>query len=265
MAKKKTTTRSKATDAPNRGESASPRNGSGGIPDASELLRALIAADRSADMPNASELLQTLIAFKKGDFSVRMPADQIGIAGKVSDTLNEILELEDRKVNEFERISRVVGQEGDLKQRLSLGSLPGSWGALVDSANAVIDGLAQPTTEVVRVIRAVAEGDLSQTIALETEARSLKGEFLTAANAINTMVEQLSTFSEEVTRVAREVGAEGKLGAQATVEGVSGTWRELTDSVNTMASSLTDQVRDIASVATAVAKGDLARVYRARG
>ncbi len=212
-----------------------------------------------SDMPDSTQLLQTLTAFKKGDFSARMPVDQIGVAGKIADTLNDIIELEERTVQEFEQISTAVGREGSLKQRLSLGALPGSWGTLVNSANTLIEGLVQPIGEVTRVVRAVADGDLSQSIALETEVGPLKGEFLSTAKVINTMVEQLTTFASEVTRVAREVGTEGKLGGQATVEGVSGTWRDLTDTVNTMAGSLTDQIRNVAEVTAAVANGDLTR------
>ena len=117
----------------------------------------------------------------------------------------------------------------------------------------------QPSTEIARVIGAVAKGDLSQKMALEVDGRPLKGEFLRTAKVVNTMVDQLNSFASEVTRVAREVGTEGKLGGQAEVKGVAGTWKDLTDSVNSMASNLTAQVRNIAEVTTAVANGDLSR------
>src|SRR5947209_3654905 len=127
------------------------------------------------------------------------------------------------------------------------------------SVNTLIDDLLWPTTEVTRTISAMAKGDLSQTMALQVDGRPLKGEFLRAATIVNTMIEQMSAFTSEVTRVAREVGTEGKLGGQAIVPGVAGTWKDLTDSVNAMATNLTGQVRNIAEVTTAVARGDLSR------
>src|SRR5437762_698651 len=135
----------------------------------------------------------------------------------------------------------------------------GSWSECIDSVNTLIADLVQPTTEVARVIGAVAKGDLSQTMALEIEGRPLTGEFLRTAETVNTMVDQLGAFASEVTRVAREVGTDGKLGSQADVKGVSGTWKDLTDNVNFMASNLTNQVRNIAEVTTAVANGDLTK------
>src|SRR5580658_9867215 len=202
-------------------------------------------------------LLKTLIAFKKGNFDVRLPVDQIGVAGKIADTLNDILELNQKMVSEFARISKTVGKEGKIAQRASIGSASGSWAECFDSINSLIGDLVQPSTEVARVIGAVAKGDLSQTMSLEVDGRPLRGEFLHTARVVNTMVDQLNSFASEVTRVAREVGTEGKLGGQAEVKGVAGTWRDLTESVNSMASNLTNQVRNIAGVTTAVARGDL--------
>jgi HAMP domain-containing protein len=207
----------------------------------------------------AKQLLRTLVAVKKGDFSVRMPIDQTGLAGKISDELNDIIELNQKMAAELERIGTVVGKEGKIAQRATIGNAEGSWGASVNSVNTLITDLVQPTSETARVIRAVAKGDLSQTIALEIEDRPLKGEFLQTAQIVNTMVDQLSSFASEVTRVAREVGTEGKLGVQAEVKGVAGTWKDLTDSVNSMAGNLTAQVRNIAEVTTAVANGDLSK------
>ena len=207
----------------------------------------------------AKQLLRTLVAVKKGDFSVRMPIDQIGLAGKIADELNDIIELNQKMAAELERIGTVVGKEGKIAQRATIGNAEGSWGASVNSVNTLITDLVQPTSETARVIRAVAKGDLSQTIALEIEDRPLKGEFLQTAQIVNTMVDQLSSFASEVTRVAREVGTEGKLGVQAEVKGVAGTWKDLTDSVNSMAGNLTAQVRNIAEVTTAVANGDLSK------
>ena len=202
-------------------------------------------------------LLKMLIAFKKGNFAVRMPVDQVGIAGKIADTLNDILELNQKMVSEFARISKTVGKEGKIAQRASIGSASGSWAECFDSVNSLIGDLVQPSTEVARVIGAVAKGDLSQTMSLEVDGRPLRGEFLHTARVVNTMVDQLNSFASEVTRVAREVGTEGKLGGQAVLTGVAGTWKDLTESVNSMASNLTNQVRNIAGVTTAVAKGDL--------
>ncbi|MEG3962892.1 HAMP domain-containing protein, partial [Microcoleus sp. S36bC1] len=191
----------------------------------------------------AKQLLRTLVAVKKGDFSVRMPIDQTGLAGKIADELNDIIELNQRMAAELDRIGTVVGKEGKIAQRATIGNVEGSWAASVNSVNTLITDLVQPTSETARVIRAVAKGDLSQTIPLEIEDRPLKGEFLQTAKIVNTMVDQLSSFASEVTRVAREVGTEGKLGVQAEVEGVAGTWKDLTDSVNSMAGNLTAQVR----------------------
>ena len=156
-------------------------------------------------------------------------------------------------------VSRVVGREGHLTQRADLPGVVGGWATIISSVNTLIDDLVRPTTEMARVIGAVAKGDLSQTMALEVDGHPLKGQYLRAAMTANTMVEQLSSFSSEVTRVAREVGTEGKLGGQAQVKGVAGTWKDLTDSVNSMAGNLTGQVRNIADVTTAVANGDLSK------
>src|SRR5436309_5757119 len=206
---------------------------------------------------NQKELLKVLTAFKRGDFSVRMPVDRLGIGGKVSDTLNEILALNENLANEFERISRVVGKEGKITQRAALGANTGGWRSCIDAMNSLISDLVQPSTEVARVIAAVARGDLSQGMSTEVDGRQLKGEFLRTAKVVNTMVEQLGSFASEVIRVAREVGAEGKLGGQAVVRNVAGTWKDLTESANSMAGNLTNQVRNIAEVTTAVALGDL--------
>src|SRR5205823_5395878 len=155
--------------------------------------------------------------------------------------------------------STVVGKEGKTAQRATLDGAGGTWASSVGAVNTLIVDLMQPTTEVARVIGAVANGDLAQTMALEIDGRPLTGEFLRTAKTVNTMVDQLGAFASEVTRVAREVGTEGKLGGQARVRGVSGTWKDLTDSVNLMASNLTNQVRNIADVTTAVANGDLSK------
>ncbi len=208
---------------------------------------------------DSKALLHVLTALKKGDFSARMPADLTGMAGKIADTLNEIIESNELLSHGITDVSRVVGREGRLTQRAVIPSMVGGWATIVKSVNTLIDDLVRPTTEMARVIGAVAKGDLSQTMELDVDGRPLKGQFLRAASTANTMVEQLSSFASEVTRVAREVGTEGKLGGQANVPGVAGTWKDLTDSVNSMAGNLTSQVRNIADVTTAVANGDLSK------
>ena len=208
---------------------------------------------------DARLLLRVLSDFRKGDFTTRLPEEQTGLTGKLYDAMNEVIDMNERMAKEFDRVANVVGKEGRIKQRASLSLATGSWAACIDSVNTLIADLVQPTTEVARVIGAVAKGDLSQTMALEIEGRPLTGEFLRTAKIVNTMVDQLSTFASEVTRVAREVGTEGKLGGQAQVKGVAGTWKDLTDNVNFMANNLTNQVRNIAEVTTAVASGDLSK------
>ncbi len=211
------------------------------------------------DSLNTKLLLKALVAFKKGDFSVRLPGEWTGEAGKIADTFNDIIELSDKTTKEVERVSRVVGKEGKIMHRASVPAASGSWLRLVDSTNLLIDDMARPTSEMARVIGAVANGDLSERMALQVDERPLKGEFLRTVKIVNSMVDQLSSFASEVTRVAREVGTEGKLGGEAKVKGVAGTWKDLTDSVNSMASNLTSQVRNIAEVTTAVANGDLSK------
>jgi HAMP domain-containing protein/signal transduction histidine kinase/CheY-like chemotaxis protein len=211
------------------------------------------------DHIDATALLHALNALKCGDFSVRLPLDWVGIAGKTADTFNEVVTLNHRMARELVRLRQSVGREGRIYQRASLGEVEGTWAESVELINDLIADLVQPTSEMARVIGAVAQGDLSQTMAIEIEGRSLQGEFLRTARTVNTMVNQLSSFASEVTRVAREVGTEGKLGGQADVRGVAGTWKDLTDNVNLMASNLTSQVRNIAGVTTAVANGDLAK------
>ncbi|HJV73286.1 MAG TPA: response regulator [Noviherbaspirillum sp.] len=214
---------------------------------------------RTRDELDVRQLLDVLIALKKGNFSARMPSDLTGMAGKVADTLNDIIETKQQIIEGLTTVSRVVSREGRLTQRAFIPNVSGGWTTMIDSVNTLIDDLVRPTTEMARVIGAVAKGDLSQTMTLDVDGRPLKGEFLRAASTANTMVERLGSFASEVTRVAREVGTEGKLGGQANVPGVSGTWKDLTDSVNFMAGNLTSQVRNIADVTTAVANGDLSK------
>ena len=194
-----------------------------------------------------------------GDFSVRMPGNQVGLLGKIADTFNEIVAANERMAQQLERVGHVVGREGKTRQRVKFGWSHGAWGEMENSVNTLIDDLLWPTTEVTRAISAVAQGDLLQTVRLEVDGRPLQGEFLRSATIVNTMIKQLSVFTSEVTRVAREVGTEGKLGGQAQVREVTGVWKDLTENVNSMASNLTAQVRNIADVTIAVANGDLSK------
>ena len=220
------------------------------------MLQVAQAVDATLD---PMHLLSALRAFKKGDFSVRLPSNLAGIGGEIALTFNEVVELNDQMTQELERIASAVGKEGKISQRGRLRGATGSWEACIDSVNSLIADLVQPTTEVARVIGAVAKGVLSQTMVLEIEGRPLRGEFLRIGKVVNTMVDQLASFASEVTRVAREVGTEGKLGGQAKVKGVAGIWKDLTDNVNLMAANLTGQVRNIAEVTTAVASGNLSK------
>ncbi|WP_431855095.1 HAMP domain-containing protein, partial [Azospirillum sp.] len=222
------------------------------------ILRITMPETTSVEL-TARDLLAALRRFKKGDFSVRLPLHLTGIDGEIAEAFNDVVELNEQMTEEFGRLSSVVGKEGKISQRAKLGGATGKWEKCVDSVNTLIGDLVQPTNEVARVIGAVAKGDLSQTMLLEIDGRPLRGEFLRIGKIVNTMVGQLNSFASEVTRVAREVGTEGKLGGQARVEGVAGTWKDLTDNVNAMAANLTAQVRNIADVTTAVANGDLSK------
>ncbi|MEO6807532.1 MAG: HAMP domain-containing protein, partial [Isosphaeraceae bacterium] len=208
---------------------------------------------------DAKQLLTALKALKRGDFQARLPVDGTVLGSAIADAYNDVADLLENSTSEFARIGQVVGKEGRISQRASIGGASGSWAAWVDSINTLIGDLVQPTEEVARVIGAVAKGDLSQRVPLENQGGPVQGEFLRIGKTVNTMVDQLGSFASEVTRVAREVGTEGKLGGQAEVRGVAGTWKDLTDSVNSMAGNLTDQVRNIAEVTTAVANGDLSK------
>ncbi|HSI36974.1 MAG TPA: HAMP domain-containing protein, partial [Tepidisphaeraceae bacterium] len=268
-----TNTKARRTPAPPRKRAGANghRNGNGnghdgdGTPEAfpaqppiETILRPTGRGRLSSDLDD-TQLLSALTALKKGDFSVRLPIALAGIDGKIADTFNDVMDLNQRMAGELERLSRVVGKEGKISQRADIGEVTGAWKHSVKYVNNLISDLVHPINETGRVIGAVAKGDLSQTMATEIEGRPLAGEFLRTAKIVNTMVDQLGSFASEVTRVAREVGSEGKLGGQAKVKGVAGTWKDLTDSVNGMAGNLTAQVRNIAAVTTAVANGDLSK------
>ncbi|MDJ1485740.1 HAMP domain-containing protein [Cytophagaceae bacterium YF14B1] len=214
----------------------------------------------SDDELDAKALLRVLAEVKNGNFSVRMPVDQLGLSGKICDTLNDIIALNESLVLELTTARSIIGKQGKLNHRVELPRYArGSWSSSVDSINSLISDLVHPTIEIAHVIGSVAKGNLSQEMPLQIGDHVLQGEFARIATEVNDMVKQLNLFSMEVTRVAREVGSEGKLGGQATVKGVGGVWKDLTDSVNQMAGNLTAQVRNIAEVTTAVAKGDLSK------
>jgi HAMP domain-containing protein/signal transduction histidine kinase/CheY-like chemotaxis protein len=212
-----------------------------------------------ADAMDHREILDVLTNFDHGDFSVRLPSDRTGIAGKIYDTINRIVEKSDVLAKALDRASEVVGKDGKLAHRASLDGAGGAWRRCVERVNDLVGDLVQPNADFSRVIGAVARGDLTQRMSIEVDGRPLRGEFLSTIRTVNTMVDQLSTFTSEVIRVAREVGTEGKLGGQAEVKGLGGAWRDLTDNVNSMANNLTSQVRNVAAVTTAVANGDLSK------
>src|SRR5215813_13593395 len=211
------------------------------------------------ESPSLAAILSRLQSMRDGDFSVRLPGSWTGLEGKIADTFNEIVSANEQMAQELKRLGKAVGKEGRTRERTRFHESRGAWGEIEVSVNTLVEDLLRPTAEVTRAIAAVAQGNLTQTVRLDVDGRPLEGEFLRSANIVNTMIQQLGVFTAEVTRVAREVGTDGKLGGQAQVPGVAGTWKDLTDSVNSMASNLTGQVRNIAEVAAAVASGDLSR------
>ena len=213
----------------------------------------------AADSFDLQMMLDALDAMSVGDFSVRLPGGSSGLAGKVADKFNQIVAANQWMAQQLEQVGQVVGREGKTKKRVKFGLSMGAWAEMESSVNTLIDDLLWPTTAVTHAIAAVARGDLLQTVQLEVDGRPLQGEFLRSADIVNTMIKQLSVFTSEVTRVAREVGTDGKLGGQAQVREVTGVWKDLTESVNSMASNLTAQVRNIAEVTIAVANGDLSK------
>ena len=205
------------------------------------------------------EILRALRLLRRGDFSVRLPMDLTGVDGEIACAFNEVVELNDAMTRDFERVSEMVGREGLISERVQVHGATGSWAHSVDSINRLVGDMSYPVSEVARVIGAVARGNLSQSMNPEVDGRPMRGEYLRISGVVNTMVDQLASFASEVTRVAREVGTEGKLGGQAQVRDVAGIWKELTDSVNHMAANLTGQVRNIAEVSTAIARGNLSK------
>src|SRR5712672_1700049 len=217
------------------------------------------ARRNGAEAPDLRELLLAMEAMRAGDFSVRLPAGRDGPLGRIAVLFNEIVGANQNMAQQLERIGKSVGEQGRTRQRVKFSISTAAWGEMESSVNSLIDDLVWPTTEVTRAITAVAQGDLLKTVPLDVDGRPLKGEFLRSATIVNKMIKQLGIFTSEVTRVAREVGTDGKLGGQAKVREVSGVWKDLTESVNSMASNLTDQVRNIAEVTIAVANGDLSK------
>src|SRR6266852_6361156 len=195
-----------------------------------------------ADAPAAdlTVILASLQKMQDGDFSVRLPGSWTGLPGKIADSFNNIVSANEQMSRELKRVGQAVGKEGRTRERTRFHQTRGAWGEMEGSVNTLVEDLLRPTTEVTRAIAAVAQGNLTQTVRLDVDGRPLEGEFLRSANIVNTMIQQLGVFTAEVT-------------------GVAGTWKDLTDSVNSMANNLTGQVRSIAEVATAVASGDLSR------
>jgi signal transduction histidine kinase/HAMP domain-containing protein/ActR/RegA family two-component response regulator len=208
-------------------------------------------------------LLDALRAARQGDFSVRLPAHVAddGLFGEIALVFNSLIEENERFVHEVDRVSRTVALEGELTVQASLGPVAGSWAAAVESLNTLINSTAYTTTEATRILRLVADGELSRDMPIHVDGHPIKGDFLQLGTALNAVVRRLRAVSAGVSRVLREIGTDGKLGAQASVEDLSGTWKELTDNVNVMASNLTSQVRGIAKVVTAVAGGDLSQQF----
>ena len=234
---------------------------------AAEPEAAVLARDGQIRQSDLRHLLAAMRDLKEGDFNVRLPMSEDPLLAEIADEFNSIAKLSTRMCDEMTRVSMTIGRQGQMNDRASIGAVTGGWRSTIDSVNTLITDLASPTTEIARVLTAVADGDLNQKMVLEIDGKSVQGEFLRIATTVNTMVDQLGSFADEVTRVAREVGTEGKLGGQAEVPGVAGTWKDLTDNVNTLAGNLTSQVRNIAAVTTAVAKGNLSQkiTVEARG
>ena len=243
------------------------RNGNGNGSQDGEREISVSAADGRIRQSDLRRLLAAMRDMKEGDFNVRLPVSEDPLLAEIADEFNGIAKLNTRMCEEMNRVSKTIGRQGQMNDRASIGPVTGGWRSTVDAVNTLITDLASPTTEIARVLTAVADGDLNQKMVLEIDGKSVQGEFLRIATTVNTMVDQLGSFADEVTRVAREVGTEGKLGGQAEVPGVAGTWKDLTDNVNTLAGNLTSQVRNIAAVTTAVAKGDLSQkiTVEARG
>ena len=225
MATKKGSPTTRTSNAPAKAEPKTP------APPKAAKAEALPGIDPRA-------LLSVLTAVRKGDFSARLIVDENGTAARIADALNAVIAQNEELTSELARVAEEVGKKGRLSERAAIRGATGGWRLAINAVNELVFDLGQPVNEVERVIGAVAKGDLSQKMDLEIDGRPMRGEFLRTGKIVNTMVNQLSGFASEVTRVAREVGAEGKLGGQAQVPGVSGTWKDLTDNVNAMATNV---------------------------
>src|ERR1700729_97873 len=214
----------------------------------------LVSAGRQLDEYGLEQLLAGLTAVRGGDFSIRLRENGDPLMDQIATVFNGMADQLGAFTSEVTRVAREVGTEGKLGGQAAIPNVSGTWKDLTESVNAMADNLTDQVRNIAQVTTAVAGGDLSQKITVDA-----RGEILELKNTVNTMVDQLSAFADEVTRVAREVGSEGRLGGQAHVRGASGTWKDLTDNVNSMATNLTNQVRNIAQVTTAVAQGDLSR------
>src|SRR5207302_1419945 len=191
-------------------------------------------------------------ADQQGDLSKKITVDVRGEILELKQTINTMVDQLNAFAGEVTRVAREVGTDGRLGGQADVEGVGGAWKDLTDNVNTMASNLTEQGSRMAEDMTAVQQGDLSKKITVD-----VRGEILELKNTINTMVDQLNAFAKEVTRVAGEVGTDGKLGGQANVEGVAGTWKDLTDNVNTMASNLTDQVRGIAGVVTRVANGDL--------
>ena len=204
-------------------------------PNAAENLASLPKANGKAksvqEALDLNVILASLQSIRNGDFTVRLPGTWVGLPGKIADTFNEIVAANQHMSQELKRVGQAVGKQGKTRERTRFHESRGAWGEMEESVNTLVEDLLRPTAEVTRAIAAVAQGDLTQTVRLDVDGRPLEGEFLRSANLVNTMIQQLGVFTAEVTRVAREVGTEGKLGGQADVRGVAGTWKDLTDKI----------------------------------
>src|SRR5207248_2647530 len=200
------------------------------------------------------DIARVATAIASGDLSQKITVDVKGEILELKNTVNKMVDNLNTFAGEVTRVAREVGTEGKLDGQAEVKGVTGTWKALTAYATVLPSSLTAQVRDIARVATAIANGDLAQKITVD-----VKGEILELKNTINKMVDQLNAFAAEVTRVAKEVGTEGKLGGQAEVKGVAGTWKGLTDNVNAMAGNLTAQVRDIARVATAIANGDLAQ------
>ncbi|HUW88873.1 MAG TPA: response regulator [Candidatus Paceibacterota bacterium] len=205
------------------------------------------------------KLFSVLKLFLSGDYSVRMPTDQTGVLGEIAQTVNELISSRSKILDSFMKVFKEVGERGLIDSKISTDELPPAVANLVVALNQMLEKLNEPLNEMVEIISAVSRGELNRRVSTEINGKKKEGQFFAWTEMMNDMLDVLSTLTSEISQVAREVGMEGKLGGQANVPGVAGTWKDLTDNVNSMATNLTDQVRGIAQVVTAVANGDLSK------